>query len=92
MIITWDILQHTREMGVVTSSGWISGSPRNGLSSSKVQATFFDERKSDVDESLASSFLFPKLLAEEVAESGALSSADCVPKTRKEYCEARSSR
>ena len=83
--------KHTRQIGLVGSSSSISGFSRKGLSSSsltKVRLGIFDGGKSEVDDddiddtSLA--FLFPKLLLEEMFESGGFSDpAGCVPKNRK---------
>jgi hypothetical protein len=80
------ILRHTRQIGLAGPSTSISGFSKKGLSSSslaQVRLGIFDGRKSVVDDddiddtSLA--FLLPKLLSEELLESGGFSSwAGCV--------------
>ena len=80
--------KHTRQTGLV---GSISGFCRKGLSSSsltKVRLRIFDGGKSVVDDDdiddMSLAFLFPKLLSEELFESGGFSApAGCVPKSRK---------
>ena len=82
--------KHTRQTGLVGSSTSISGLSRKGLSSSsliKVRLGIFDGGKSIVDDDdiddMLLAFLFPKLLSEELFDSGGFSLAGCVPKNRK---------
>jgi hypothetical protein len=89
------ILKHTRQIGLAGSSTSTSGFCRKGLSSSsltKVRLAIFDGRKSVVDDNdivdTSLAFLFPKLLSEELFESGGFStSAGCVPQKRKDELE-----
>jgi hypothetical protein len=83
--------KHTRQTGLVGSSTSISGFSRKGLSSSsltKARLGIFDGGKSVVDDDdiddMSLAFLFPKLLSDELFESGGFSApAGCVPKNRK---------
>ena len=81
--------EHTRQTGLVGSSISISGFSRKGLSSSslsKVRLGIFDGGKRDDDDDIddkSLAFLFPKLLPEELVESGGFSLAGCVPRNRK---------
>ena len=83
--------KHTRQTGLVGSSISVSGFSRKGLSSSsltKVRLGIFDGGKSIVDDDddiddMSLAFLFPKLLPEELVESGGFSLAGCVPRNRK---------